>query len=101
MRPPCGQCGKNRTVVTEADLEESIETVIAGYQKKNAVLSDREKLIVSYHEIGQRLGGGKTVPFRPRAENYHHPPHQWSFGLHHAGGYRGEKNLLTKGGAGK
>ena len=45
----------NRTVVTEADLEESIEVVIAGYQKKNAVLSDHEKQVVSYHEIGHAL----------------------------------------------
>ena len=45
----------NRTVVTEADLEESIETVIAGYQKKNAVLSDQEKKTVAYHEIGHAL----------------------------------------------
>ena len=44
-----------RVVVTETDLEESIETVIAGYQKKNAVLSDKEKLVVSYHEIGHAL----------------------------------------------
>ena len=44
-----------RTVVTEADLEESIEVVIAGYQKKNAVLSDKEKLVVAYHEIGHAL----------------------------------------------
>ena len=45
----------NRTVVTEADLEESIEVVIAGYQKKNAVLSDKEKKNVAYHEIGHAL----------------------------------------------
>lgn len=45
----------NRTVVNESDLEESIETVIAGYQKKNAVLSDSEKKVVSYHEIGHAL----------------------------------------------
>ena len=45
----------NRTVVNESDLEESIETVIAGYQKKNAVLSDREKKVVAYHEIGHAL----------------------------------------------
>ena len=44
-----------RTVVTEADLEESIEVVIAGYQKKNAVLSDQEKRVVAYHEIGHAL----------------------------------------------
>ena len=45
----------NRTVVTEADLEESIEVVIAGYQKKSAVLSDKEKQTVAYHEIGHAL----------------------------------------------
>ena len=46
---------ENRKFVTQADLEESIETVIAGYQKKNQVLSTKEKLIVSYHEIGHAL----------------------------------------------
>ncbi|MCD7920414.1 MAG: ATP-dependent zinc metalloprotease FtsH [Clostridiales bacterium] len=45
----------NRSVVTQADLEESIEVVIAGYQKKNAVLSDQEKKVVAYHEIGHAL----------------------------------------------
>ena len=45
----------NREVVTEADLEESIEVVIAGYQKKNAILSAQEKKVVSYHEIGHAL----------------------------------------------
>lgn len=45
----------NRSVVTQADLEESIEVVIAGYQKKNAVLSDHERKVVSYHEIGHAL----------------------------------------------
>ncbi len=44
-----------RTVVNESDLEESIEVVIAGYQKKNAVLSDQEKKVVAYHEIGHAL----------------------------------------------
>ena len=44
-----------RTIVNQADLEESIETVIAGYQKKNAVLSDEEKKVVAYHEIGHAL----------------------------------------------
>ena len=44
-----------RTVVNQADLEESIEVVIAGYQKKNTVLSDQEKRMVSYHEIGHAL----------------------------------------------
>ena len=44
-----------RKSVTQADLEESIEVVIAGYQKKNAILTDKEKLIVSYHETGHAL----------------------------------------------
>ena len=44
-----------RKFATQADLEESIEVVIAGYQKKNAILTDKEKLIVSYHEIGHAL----------------------------------------------
>ena len=44
-----------RKFVTQADLEESIEVVIAGYQKKNAILTDAEKKIVSYHEIGHAL----------------------------------------------
>jgi cell division protease FtsH len=44
-----------RRFATEADFEESIEVVIAGYQKKNAILTDKEKLIVSYHEIGHAL----------------------------------------------
>ena len=45
----------HRVIVTEADLEESIEVVIAGYQKKSAVLSDQEKHVVAYHEIGHAL----------------------------------------------
>lgn len=44
-----------RSFATQADLEESIEVVIAGYQKKNAILTDREKRIVAYHEIGHAL----------------------------------------------
>lgn len=44
-----------RKFVTQADLEESVEVVIAGYQKKNKILSDKEKLIVSYHEVGHAM----------------------------------------------
>ena len=44
-----------RRFATQADLEESIEVVIAGYQKKNAIMTDHEKKIVSYHEIGHAL----------------------------------------------
>ena len=44
-----------RKFVTQSDLEESVEVVIAGYQKKNAILSDHEKMVVAYHEIGHAL----------------------------------------------
>ncbi|HIR86046.1 MAG TPA: ATP-dependent zinc metalloprotease FtsH [Candidatus Limivicinus faecipullorum] len=54
-----------RTIVTQADLEESIEVVIAGYQKKNAVLSDQEKKIVAYHEIGHALVAAKQTDSAP------------------------------------
>jgi cell division protease FtsH len=46
---------QGRKIVMQSDLEESVEVVIAGYQKKNKVLSDKEKLIVSYHEVGHAL----------------------------------------------
>lgn len=52
-----------RKFATQADLEESIEVVIAGYQKKNAILTDKEKLIVSYHEIGHALVAAKELCF--------------------------------------
>ena len=54
-----------RKVVEEADLEESIEVVIAGYQKKNAILTDKEKHIVAYHEIGHALVAAKQVNSAP------------------------------------
>ena len=55
----------NRTVVNESDLEESIETVIAGYQKKNAIMTDEEKKIVAYHEIGHALVAAKQTNSAP------------------------------------
>ena len=54
-----------RTVVGQADLEESIEVVVAGYQKKNAVLSDAEKRMVAYHEIGHALVAAKQSRSAP------------------------------------
>lgn len=54
-----------RKIVTEEDLEESIEVVIAGYQKKNAILTDKEKMIVSYHEIGHALVAAKQTHSAP------------------------------------
>ena len=55
----------NRKFATQADLEESIEVVIAGYQKKNAILTDHEKLVVSYHEIGHALVAAKQTNAAP------------------------------------
>ena len=55
----------NRRFATQADLEESIETVIAGYQKKNAILTNKEKLIVYYHEIGHALVAAKQTDSAP------------------------------------
>ncbi len=54
-----------RTYATQADMEESIETVIAGYQKKNAILTNKEKLVVSYHEIGHALVAAKQTNSAP------------------------------------
>ena len=54
-----------RSEATQADLEESIEVVIAGYQKKNAILTDREKMIVAYHEIGHALVAAKQTSSAP------------------------------------
>lgn len=54
-----------RNTVTQSDLEESIEVVIAGYQKKNAILSDKEKRIVSYHEIGHALAAALQTNSAP------------------------------------
>ncbi len=57
---PSGAVRAGRKTVTQEDLEESIEVVIAGYQKKDRVLSDKEKKIVAYHEVGHAL----RRPFR-------------------------------------
>ena len=54
-----------RTVVEQADLEESIEVVIAGYQKKNAIMTDAEKHVVAYHEIGHALVAALQVDSAP------------------------------------
>ena len=75
-----------RRPVTQADLEESVETVIAGYQRKNAVISPQEKKIVAYHEIGHALVAAKQSHSAPVHQDHHHPPHLRRAGLHHAGG---------------
>ncbi len=56
---------QGRSAATQADLEESIETVIAGYQKKNAILTDKEKMVVAYHEIGHALVAAKQSNSAP------------------------------------
>jgi cell division protease FtsH len=55
----------NRKYATQADLEESIEVVIAGYQKKNAILTDKEKWTVAYHEVGHALVAAKQTNSAP------------------------------------
>ena len=59
------QVRDGRKFATQADFEESIEVVIAGYQKKNRVLSNKEKLIVSYHEVGHALVAAKQTDSAP------------------------------------
>ena len=54
-----------RSAVSQADLEESVETVIAGYQRKNAVISDKEKRVIAYHEIGHALVAAKQKGAAP------------------------------------
>lgn len=54
-----------RKYATQSDLEESIEVVIAGYQKKNAILTDREKMAVAYHEVGHALVAAKQTHSAP------------------------------------
>jgi len=54
-----------RKAASQADLEESIEVVIAGYQKKNAILTDKEKMVVAYHEIGHALVAAKQTNSAP------------------------------------
>ena len=68
-----------RKFATQADFEESIEVVIAGYQKKNRVLSNKEKLIVSYHEVGHALVAAKQTDSAPvhKITIIHVPPVHW------------------------
>ncbi len=54
-----------RKIVTQADLEESVEVIIAGYQKKNRVLSNKEKMVVAYHEIGHALVAARQTHSAP------------------------------------
>ncbi len=84
-----------RTIVNEADLEESIEVVIAGYQKKNAILSNEEKMIVSYHEIGHALVAAKQTNSAPVQKITIIPRTSGALGYTMQVD-TGDKNLLTK-----
>lgn len=75
-----------RKFVTQADLEESVEVVIAGYQKKNKIMTDKEKLIVSYHEVGHALVAKTAEPFRSSYEDHHYPAYVRRPRLYDAGG---------------
>ena len=76
----------------QADLEESIEVVIAGYQKKNAILTDEEKKLVAYHEVGHALVAALQTHSAPVQKNHHRAPDLRGSGIHHAGG-RGQTAL--------
>ena len=80
---------QGRSLVTQEDLEESVETVIAGAQRKNAVISPEEKKIVAYHEIGHALVAATADPLRPGDQDHHRAPYLRRPGLHHAGGRGG------------
>ena len=76
----------NRRYVTQEDLEESIEVVIAGYQKKNAILTDKERKIVAYHEIGHALVAAKQTNSAPVQKITIVPRTSGAPRLHDAGG---------------
>ena len=84
-----------RTIVTQADLEESIEVVIAGYQKKNAVLSDQEKKVVAYHEIGHALVAAMQTHSAPVQKITIIPRTSGALG-YTMQGETGDKYLMTK-----
>ena len=95
MRRRCARCAIGRTQVTQADLEESIEVVIAGYQKKNAVLSDQEKNVVAYHEIGHALVAALQSHSAPVQKITIIPRTSGALG-YTMQVEEGDKNLLTK-----
>ena len=84
-----------RRFVTQTDLEESVEVVIAGYQKKDRILSDREKMIVSYHEIGHALVAARQTNSAPVTKITIIPRTSGALGYTMQVD-RGEHNLLSK-----
>ena len=88
-----GAVKHNRQSVLQEDLEEAVEVVIAGYQRKGAVINDREKRIIATHEIGHALVSANLKKAAPV-----HTPYLWRIGLHHAG--RGRRKCVDDQGAG-
>ena len=86
----------NRKAVSQRDLEEAIETVIAGYQRKNAVVSPRDKLTVSYHECGHALVAAKLKNAAPVQKITIIPRTSGALG-YTMQVEQGEKNLMTRG----
>lgn len=86
---------EGRTAVTQNDLEESVETVIAGYQRKNAVISPKEKEIIAYHEIGHALVAAKQTESAPVHKITIIPRTSGALG-YTMQIEEGEKSLLTK-----
>ncbi|MCI7605146.1 MAG: ATP-dependent zinc metalloprotease FtsH [Spirochaetales bacterium] len=86
---------QGRSAVTQEDLEESVETVIAGYKRKNAVLSEEEKRIVAFHEIGHALVAAKQTNSAPVTKITIIPRTSGSLG-YTMQVEEGEKNLMSK-----
>lgn len=76
---------EGRKRATQDDFEESVEVVIAGQQRKSTVLSDHEKQVVSYHEIGHAIVAARQKGSAPVTKITIVPRTEWCFGLHHAG----------------
>ncbi len=74
-----------RKAVTQYDLQEAVDTILAGAQKKNKILNDKEKCIVAYHEVGHAMVAALQSHSAPRAENHHRAAHFRRAGFHHAG----------------
>ena len=87
---------ENRKFVVQSDLEESIEVVIAGYQKKNRVLSTKEKLIVAYHEIGHALVAALQTHSAPVTKLRSFPELSGALGYTMQGRKKEERNLMTE-----
>ena len=92
----CAPCATAARPSPQADLEESIEVVIAGYQKKNAVLSDHEKRVVSYHEIGHALVAALQTDSAPVQKITIIPRTSGALG-YTMQVEQGDKNLMTRG----